>query len=74
MPAELALASLSCKRMSHVRWVLESTLHFACFNIRPSLVKVGWWRELARERQGVGVCLGGLEACGQSIDMAGFSR
>jgi hypothetical protein len=26
---------------------------------------------LARERQGVGVCLRGLEACGQSIDMAG---
>ena len=36
-----------------------------------SLVEEGLWQELARERQGVGVCLRGLEACGQSIDMAG---
>ena len=35
------------------------------------LVEEGWWRELAREWQGAGVCLRGLEACGQSIDMAG---
>ena len=26
---------------------------------------------MARERQGVGVGLRGLEACGQSVDMAG---
>ena len=36
-----------------------------------SLVEEARWRELAREWQGAGVCLRGLEACGQSVDMAG---
>ena len=31
---------------------------------------MGWWWGLVRERQGVGVCLRGLEACWQSVDMA----
>ena len=35
------------------------------------VVEEGWWWELACERQGVGVRLRGLEACGQSIDIAG---
>ena len=34
------------------------------------VVEEGWWWGLARERQGVGVGLRGLEACGQSVELA----